>query len=187
MDELKKSVIQFCTEIGSNPLLVQGAGGNVSWKDGGTLWVKASGTWLSDAVTSNIFVPVDLNALQKAINVGDFSAKPTLISESELKPSIETLLHALMPHRIVVHLHAIEVLAYLVRRNCESELDSLLKDEIPSVIVDYFKPGAELAAAIKEALEGNREAKAIFLKNHGIVVGGADIEEIQLTLSLIFG
>ena len=40
-----------------NPLLVQGAGGNVSWKEEDTLWVKASGTWLSDASAEDIFLP----------------------------------------------------------------------------------------------------------------------------------
>ena len=182
MADLKSSVIQFCADIGGDPLLVQGAGGNVSWKDGETLWVKASGTWLSDAATDNIFVPVDLNDLQKAIDIGNFSVTPTLISDSDLKPSIETLLHALMPHPVVVHLHAIEILAYLVRRNCEEELASLLGNKVPSVIVDYFKPGAELAAAIKNTLNDNRDAKVIFLKNHGVVIGGANINEIQTNI-----
>jgi rhamnose utilization protein RhaD (predicted bifunctional aldolase and dehydrogenase) len=46
---LQASVINYCSTIGRDPLLVQGAGGNVSWKEGNTLWIKASGTWLADA------------------------------------------------------------------------------------------------------------------------------------------
>ena len=187
MADLKSSVIHFCAEIGNDSLLVQGAGGNVSWKEDGALWVKASGTWLADAATDNIFVPVDLNELQKAINAENFSAKPTLISQSDLKPSIETLLHALMPHPVVVHLHAIEILAYLVRSNCEKELASVLGDKVPWVIVDYFRPGAELAEAINNALDGNRDTNVIFLKNHGVVIGGADINEIWGTLNQVTG
>jgi len=185
MNDLKSSVIRFCADIGADPLLVQGAGGNVSWKDGATLWVKASGTWLADAATNEIFVPVDQNNLQQAINAGNFSVKPTLISPSDLKPSIETLLHALMPHAVVAHLHAIEILAYLVRRNCESELASLLGNDVPWVIVDYFKPGAELAAAIKNILDAHGETKILFLKNHGVVIGGANIDEIRNTLNWV--
>ena len=42
-------VTDYCAHIGADPLLVQGAGGNVSWKEDGTLWIKASGKWLAGA------------------------------------------------------------------------------------------------------------------------------------------
>ena len=54
---------QFCklsAEIGRNPLLVQGAGGNTSIKEEDLLWVKASGTWLSEATEKKTMVAVDL-------------------------------------------------------------------------------------------------------------------------------
>ena len=50
-------MLSFCSEIGMNRLLVQGAGGNASWKENDTLWIKASGTWLVDAKSHNIFLP----------------------------------------------------------------------------------------------------------------------------------
>jgi len=37
-----RQVLQFCSRIGSDSTLVQGAGGNISWKDGNILWIKAS-------------------------------------------------------------------------------------------------------------------------------------------------
>ena len=40
--------------VGADPLLVQAAGGNTSLKDGGTMWIKASGTWLKDAAARDI-------------------------------------------------------------------------------------------------------------------------------------
>jgi len=52
---LARSVKEFCGRIGKDRLLVQGAGGNVSWKDGNTLWIKASGKWLAHAETEEIF------------------------------------------------------------------------------------------------------------------------------------
>ena len=113
----RNQVESFCTSIGSDPLLVQGAGGNVSWKDGDHLWVKASGTWLAEAETSNIFVPVNLTHLQHALAENNYSVNPILLSNTFLRPSIETLLHALMPHKIVLHLHPVEILAYLVQDN----------------------------------------------------------------------
>jgi len=140
-DALKASVIKYCSAIGADPLLVQGAGGNVSWKDGDTLWVKASGAWLAEADKKDIFVPVDLKHLRVAIESGDFSVIPKLCGESTLRPSIETLLHALMPHRIVVHLHTIEILAHLVRDNCQTALLSLLDSSIHWTVVDYKSLG----------------------------------------------
>jgi rhamnose utilization protein RhaD (predicted bifunctional aldolase and dehydrogenase) len=179
---LKDSVINYCSTIGKDPLLVQGAGGNVSWKEGNTLWIKASGTWLAEAAEKDIFVPVDLLHLRSAIEIGNFSVTPKVIGASELRPSIETLLHALMPHRIVVHLHAIEVLAHLVRNNCQTDFQSLLEAAVFWVLVAYKKPGAELAETVSLALQLMKNANVVFLQNHGVVIGGDNIEEIDQLL-----
>lgn len=48
--------------IGTDLSLVQGSGGNTSIKDGNVLWVKASGTWLSEAEEKNILVPINLSS-----------------------------------------------------------------------------------------------------------------------------
>ena len=181
-DTLKTSVIEYCATIGADPLLVQGAGGNVSWKDGETLWVKASGTWLAEAAEKDIFVPVDLHHLRIAIESGDFSVTPRLSGESALRPSIETLLHALMPHRFVVHLHAIEILAHLVRANCQTDFQSLIDASIHWTIVNYYKPGAALATAVSAALAEKPSANVVFLKNHGVVIGGEDVAEVNYIL-----
>ena len=52
---------------GADPLLVQAAGGNTSLKDNGIMWIKASGTWLKDAETRDIFVAVDHQAILTAL------------------------------------------------------------------------------------------------------------------------
>lgn len=183
LDSIKKSIIEYCANIGADPLLVQGAGGNVSWKDNNTLWVKASGTWLAEAKEKDIFVPVNLSHLRDAISKNDFAVTPQLHGESSLRPSIETLLHALMPQRVVVHLHAIEILAHLVRDNCQDDFHSMLDNSVTWIIIDYYKPGAPLAEAVHHALKKNPLAKIVFLKNHGVVIGGEDINEIKSTLS----
>jgi len=179
-DQLRTSVIEYCALIGKDPLLVQGAGGNVSWKDGDTLWVKASGTWLADAAENDIFVPVDMKHLRSAILRGDFSLTPRVLGESTLRPSIETLLHALMPHPVVLHLHAVEVLAHLVRKNCEADIQSLIGESLSWVLVDYYKPGEPLAAAVSVALAQKSSVSVIFLCNHGMVIGGASVADIEV-------
>lgn len=176
-------VKEFCALIGADPLLVQGAGGNISWKDGNTLWVKASGTWLAESATKDIFVPVDLAHLLQAITKKDFSVTPKVVGGSNLRPSIETFLHALMPQCVVVHLHAIDVLAHLVHDNFQVDFQSLLDESTSWAVVEYCKPGAPLATEINTVLMKNPTTKVIFLKNHGVVIGGADVTEIKQILS----
>lgn len=172
----------FCARIGADPMLVQGAGGNVSWKDGNILWVKASGGWLADAADQNIFVPIDLPPLRSALDQGDFSVQPQVLGGSPLRPSIETLLHALMPQTVVVHVHAIEVLAHLVREDFHSGFNALLADSTPWEAVAYQKPGSPLAREIHAVLAKSPNAQVIFLANHGVVVGAADIAEADQIL-----
>ncbi len=179
---IQKQVKVFCAQIGANPLLVQGAGGNVSWKDDDVLWVKASGKWLAEAESKEIFVPVNLAHLQDALAKRDFSVKPELNSNSDLRPSIETLLHALMPHRVVVHLHAVEILAHLVRINARQKIQDLVGDAVKWIFVDYFKPGADLARAVFEELKNRPDADVVFMGNHGVVLGGASTAELEILL-----
>lgn len=184
---MRASIADYCAAIGADPLLVQGAGGNVSWKDGETLWVKASGTWLADAARKDLFVPVDLPHLQASIARADFGVTPRplpplLPPAQALKPSIETLLHAVMPHPVVVHLHAVEILARLVRRGFEADLTALLNASLRWTQVEYLKPGAALAGAVRTALNRTPGADIVFLQNHGVLLGGRDIAEIDSLL-----
>ncbi|POA32058.1 MULTISPECIES: class II aldolase/adducin family protein [unclassified Pseudomonas] len=182
---LHESVRQFCSEIGKDPLLVQGAGGNVSWKENDVLWIKASGTWLADAGDKDIFVPVKLDHLTKALESCDYGVVPQTFESAPLKPSIETLLHALMPHRIVVHVHAIEVLAHLVRKDFELINYPTLDKALNARTVKYCKPGAELAEAVANQLDGTSNTRVVFLKNHGVIIGGDSIDEISETLEYL--
>jgi len=172
----------YCTEISEDPLLVQGAGGNVSWKDGGVLWVKASGTWLANAENDDIFVPVDLMHLRTEIAEGKFTATPNIVGDTSLKPSIETMLHALMPQKIVVHLHAVEILAQLVRENPLIQIHKLVGDTVKWLFVDYIKPGADLAKNVSAQLAAHHDTDVVFLNRHGLVIGGESIDSIDIIL-----
>ena len=182
---IEKQVKQFCARIGTDPLLVQGPGGNVSWKANDVLWIKASGKWLAKACDEEIFVPVSLSYLQEAISNKNFSCSPSILGDTKLRPSIETMLHALMPQKVIAHLHAVEALAHLVRKNAETRLAELINDSIKWVFVDYYKPGAELAACVSAKLTLIPDAEVIFLKNHGIVIGAPDIRNLERILKKI--
>lgn len=182
---MRQAIEAYSARIGRDPSLVQGPGGNVSWKDGDVMWVKASGTWLERAVGSDIFVPVDLADIRKAIVAKRFDATPSVLFGSTLRPSIETMLHALLAHRVVVHVHAVEVLAHLVRPDFHDVLKVRLADLPDWVVTGYRKPGSDLARAVDLAISERPEANIIFLQSHGVVIGGDTIDAVERRLSEI--
>ena len=183
-ENTRKEVQDYCVKVGSNRLFTQGAGGNVSWKDGNSLYIKASGTWLVDANNKDIFLPVDLQALNTRMASGIFSMPENISKNNDMKPSIETMMHAILPHVIVVHLHVVDVLSILVRKDAKFIIDSVFSGKISYIFIDYIKPGPDLAESIyRNTL--NNAVDVIFLKNHGIVIGGNDIQEVQNKLEFI--
>ena len=180
----RKQSEAFCHEIAQDPLLVQGAGGNMSWKDGRTLWVKASGTWLSDSLNTDIFVPVDLDHLQINLKNGHYAFTPRVLMGETLRPSIETILHGLMSHKIVLHLHALHALVYLIQHDAKERLADKLQG-LAWLFIDYHKPGEKLAENIALALAGEPDSQILMLQNHGIVIAGDTIDEVGRLLSII--
>lgn len=180
---MRSGLEAFCARIGADRLLVQGAGGNVSWKDdAGGLWVKASGTWLADALRTPLFVQTSLASVRAAIRAGSDVIEGS--DPAGLRPSIETMLHALLPQRVVVHLHAVDVLASLVRREGAGEQERLLHGfGWPYGFVRYARPGPELAAQVAQTLEARPEAQLLLLESHGIALGGATLQEIDAMLA----
>jgi len=190
MTKIREQIACLCVELAQDRLLVQGAGGNISWKENELLWVKGSGTWLANANKEDIFVPVDLIKLKQAIESGNFEFKPEICNlNSQSKPSIETILHGLMPHAVVLHLHVIQVLRYLVLKDCELFInkftDKFNELGINSCIVDYRKPGASLAREVLQAISLKPGTNVLFLKNHGIVIGAHNVSEIRSILMSI--
>jgi rhamnose utilization protein RhaD (predicted bifunctional aldolase and dehydrogenase) len=176
---MRDRIERLSEAVGSDPALIQAAGGNVSWKDGGTLWVKSSGAWLANARTEDMFVPVDLEGVRGLIAEGRENYMDYRIGGSTLRPSIETALHALMPQRIVVHLHAIDAIALAVRIDGEEQFERRLQG-LAWMWVAYHKPGAALASAIAQGLsQAGVVPDVLVLANHGIVFCGADVAEVE--------
>ena len=177
---MRHNIHNYCARVGQEPLLVQGAGGNVSWKESGTLWIKASGAWLADAGKDDIFVPVDLDALRAALAAGPSHFRlPEATEGRARRPSIETFMHVVMPQRIVIHLHAIEALAVLVRADAQETLRARLRERFRWDWVEYRQPGAQLARSVAAVLDRSPRTNVVFLQNHGILVGGDTISEID--------
>lgn len=184
---MRRSIEDLASGLGADPLLVQGSGGNISWKEGDVLWVKASGTQFAQASNQDIFVPVDLSHLREAISVRNFSSAPRVVSKSDLRPSIETFFHALIPQKIVVHLHAVDALTYLVRNDWVSEIEQRLPEEVLAGFVPYRMPGNDLAEAIGDLLLTRPELNTFFLQNHGLIVAAETIQEVKRLLTMVLG
>ena len=177
---MRYDIRNYCARVGQEPLLVQAAGGNVSWKESGTLWIKASGAWLADADKDDIFVPVALDALRAALAAGPSHLRlPEPTEGHARRPSIETFMHVVMPQRIVIHLHAIEALAVLVRADAQETLRARLQDHFRWQWVQYRQPGAQLARSVAVVLGRSPDTNVVFLQNHGILIGGDTIGEID--------
>jgi rhamnose utilization protein RhaD (predicted bifunctional aldolase and dehydrogenase) len=162
----------LCARLGADPQYVQGGGGNASLKHEDALWVKASGTWLANATREQIFVPVRLDAVRAGIQAGEEDpVSRNVVGAQSLRPSIETTLHALLPHRIVLHLHSIAAMSAAIRLDGQDfaarRLAGLSWRWIP-----YHRPGLPLTRAVAHATQG--VCDILLLANHGVVVGAED-------------
>jgi rhamnose utilization protein RhaD (predicted bifunctional aldolase and dehydrogenase) len=140
---------------------------------------------LADAESDDIFVPVDLSAYRREINNGNLSVAPPLMNgEKSRRASIETLFHAVFPHKVVVHSHLIDTLYYLVKRNAQALLQVVSATGLRWDMVEYAKPGVDLGEKILHAVDG-RILDVLFLANHGVIVGGESVSEIQMKYGLL--
>jgi rhamnose utilization protein RhaD (predicted bifunctional aldolase and dehydrogenase) len=174
--------------IGADPLLVQAAGGNTSLKQDGIMWIKASGTWLKDAAARDIFVPVDHPALIAAIAEDDPRCEACTdfvradLNATALRPSIETTVHALMPQRVVLHVHCVNTIAYAICADGEERLRHVLKD-FNWAWIPYARPGRPLAAAISARLRPGVDV--LVLGNHGLVAAAHGVEQAEHLLDRV--
>ena len=175
----------FSAHIGADPLLTQGAGGNTSIKDGDTLWIKASGTWLAHALERDIMVPVEMTPLLDAVRSSDPRADRAqeftieALNSAGLRPSIETTVHALMPQQVVAHVHCVDTISFAVR----TDANIILRERLEGLnwaLVPYARPGLPLALAI-DAVMGPRP-DVLILANHGLVVAADTVAETEKLL-----
>lgn len=169
-------------ELGNDPLQVQGPGGNTSLKRDGQMWIKASGTWLAEAETRDIMVPVFSDRFVEALKSGDGSARDTarFLAEvdgaPELHSSIETSVHALLDSPVVLHTHCVATIAIAIRSDAEEIVRDTLAG-LDAVFIPYAKPGLDLARAIMARAKGS--TKILILGNHGLVATGQSSDEAR--------
>jgi rhamnose utilization protein RhaD (predicted bifunctional aldolase and dehydrogenase) len=176
---------QHAATIGADISYVQGPGGNVSVKQDGILWIKASGTQMSTALEHSIFVGLDVVEAARISMLDDSSKMMDAVlpgSTPGLRPSIETAMHAIIPARVVSHVHSVGAVAVGILADPTQAIEEL-SEIIPLARVPYVRPGAPLARAIQEVLEPHH--KGLLLGNHGLTVWGDSFSETEVLIEQI--
>ncbi|MCR9135503.1 MAG: bifunctional aldolase/short-chain dehydrogenase [Alphaproteobacteria bacterium] len=176
--------------IGQNPDLVMHGGGNTSVKVRRTnllgdvedvLHVKGSG-WDLDTIEApglpgvRLQPLIDLRGLdalsdEDMVNV----QRCNLLDSASPNPSVETLLHAYLPHKYVDHTHATPFLVLANLPNAEEVAREIFGDRIG--IVPYIMPGFGLAKVAADVYDSNPSVEGLLLLNHGHFAYGPTARE----------
>ncbi len=176
--------------LGQDPKLVLHGGGNTSVKtvvrdlldeEAEVLCVKGSG-WDMAAIEPAGLPAVRLAPLRK------LRARKTLADEEMVRvqranlidpgapnPSVETLLHAFLPHKYVDHTHSTAVLSLADQPDAAERCADLYGDRMG--LVPYIMPGFLLAKAAAEVFDENPEVEGLVLLKHGIFTFGDSARE----------
>lgn len=198
MDQLE-ALVEVSRAYGSNPDFVIAGGGNTSFKNERELYVKASGISLA-TISSDGFVKLSREKL-KEMEQSTFPADPlerenavknaladAVIAPRNLRPSVETSLHNLIGYPFIVHTHPTLVNALMCANHAGKEVEKRFGPE--ALYVEYTDPGyilfKKLQGMIGEYQNLHQRSPAIiFLQNHGVFVGGDDVEAINATYRMI--
>ncbi|MCY4180711.1 MAG: class II aldolase/adducin family protein [Litoreibacter sp.] len=179
-----RALAKYSAQIGADPLLIQSAGGNTSVKCGDKMWIKASGTLLKDALHKDLFVGVDAAGIARAVREGSALADQPqeFLKAGELRPSIETCLHAILPGKFVIHVHCVNTIAGSIRQDAQDYFAPRLAG-FDWAFVPYAKPGAGLAAKVLAAAPSPKNVYV--LANHGLLVSADTIEQTRHLLEAV--
>ncbi|MDE0318623.1 MAG: bifunctional aldolase/short-chain dehydrogenase [Acidimicrobiaceae bacterium] len=173
--------------VGADESLVLHGGGNTSIKGASTdawgepvptLWVKGSG-WDLATIEPPGFAPLRLEPVRRLADLDELSdtemvnqLRIHLLDASAPNPSVEAILHALLPQRAVLHSHADAVLALTNTADGDARVRDLWGDRV--VVVPYVMPGFDLArvCAAEWQAQAYDGTEAMVLLNHGIFTFG---------------
>jgi len=189
-----KELIEISRFYGSDKDSVITGGGNTSFKDDQTIWVKASGQPLSD-LTEEGLVALNRERLREISSKkypDDPVARESQVKEDLYKsivdplqkrrPSVETSLHEIIRYKFVVHLHPTLINGVLCSRNARNFTQNHFGDKV--LFVPYTDPGYTLFKKVEDDILLYREKfksdpQIIFLENHGVFVSADSTSEIR--------
>jgi rhamnose utilization protein RhaD (predicted bifunctional aldolase and dehydrogenase)/NAD(P)-dependent dehydrogenase (short-subunit alcohol dehydrogenase family) len=178
--------------LGRDDTLVLHGGGNTSVKvrernvlgeEEEILYVKGSG-WDLETIEVNGFTPVRMAHLLKLAQLEKLS-DPQMVNELAAHvtragapaPSVETILHAAIPHKFVDHTHADALLAVTNTEKGEARVREIYGDDV--IVVPYVMPGFELARECARRIKAELKSSTIgmVLLKHGLFSFGETAEE----------
>ena len=199
-EELAKRV-ETSRIIGADKSLVLHGGGNTSVKlaeedifgqQREVLYVKGSG-WDLETIEPQGFAPVWLEPLRRLAMLDGMTDTEmvnqlvtNLVNANAPVPSIETILHAILPYKYVDHTHADAILAITNTPRGRELIEELYGDDV--VIIPYVMPGFDLAKLVAKEFPLRRTERTIgmVLLNHGIFSFGETAEEsLQRMVDLV--
>src|SRR5215831_4972893 len=176
--------------LGGEPRLVLHGGGNTSVKTAmrdlldeevEALCVKGSG-WDMAAIEPAGLPAVRLAPLRKLREREALSdeemvrvQRANLIDPGAPSPSVETLLHAFLPHKYVDHTHSTAVLSLADQPDAVERCAELYGARMG--LVPYIMPGFLLAKKAAEVFEADPAVEGLVLLKHGIFTFGATARE----------
>src|SRR5579875_1288780 len=175
--------------VGKDPALVVWGGGNTSVKTDeidfrerpvAVLRVKGSGSDLKSVrkadftgVRMDDVLPLEAREAMTDEEMVAYLAQ-TLMEPGSPRPSIETLLHAFIPARWVLHSHADAVVALSNTADGAATLRRALGTS--AIAVAYRRPGFLLSKEVAEAARAG-DVDSVVLMSHGLVTWGDTAEE----------
>jgi rhamnose utilization protein RhaD (predicted bifunctional aldolase and dehydrogenase)/NAD(P)-dependent dehydrogenase (short-subunit alcohol dehydrogenase family) len=176
--------------LGKDPQLVIHGGGNTSVKTivddfmgdpTEVLCVKGSG-WDLDTIEPAGLPAVRLTPLlrmreREYLSDEDMVSfqRQNLLDPASPNPSVETLLHAYLPHKFVDHTHACAVLSLTNQANGIAYCEDLYGDDVS--VAPFVMPGFQLSKAVADLWEAKPDVLGIVLYKHGIFTFGETAEE----------
>jgi rhamnose utilization protein RhaD (predicted bifunctional aldolase and dehydrogenase)/NAD(P)-dependent dehydrogenase (short-subunit alcohol dehydrogenase family) len=176
--------------LGNDPRLVLHGGGNTSVKTTATdvtgeavevLCVKGSGWDMGDIEPAGL-PAVRLAPLRELISLDRLSdedmvnvQRRNLLDSKAPNPSVETLLHAFLPHKFVDHTHSTAVLALTDQPDGAKICSEVFGDRV--ALVRYIMPGFALAKACAAVHANHPDVEGLVLLKHGIFSFGESAEE----------
>lgn len=187
--------------LGRNKSLVLHGGGNTSVKiteknivgiEEEILYVKGSG-WDLETIDVQGFSPVRIEHLKKLAeleSLSDSSMVNELVTHltkgSAPVPSVEAILHAVIPYKFVDHTHADAVVAITNSVNGEKIIREIYEDNV--IVIPYIMPGFDLSKLCAQYLKRDLKSTTIgiVLLNHGIFsFGNSAVESYQRMIELV--
>jgi len=198
LTENLSALAAMSNKYGADPAYVLAGGGNTSFKNDANLYIKGSGTSLA-TIKPEEFVVMDRVLLSemwtKEYPADEAEREAAVLADmmdarakgENRRPSVETLLHDLFPHKYVLHVHP----AIVNGLTCSVEGEAAMKRLFPEAVwVRATRPGYILALECRQAMDEYKKASGcdcnlLFLENHGVFFAADDTDGLDVLASSV--